>query len=111
MRYRSLGWVGMVAWLGLWPATGHANNLANAREAMKKGDLLWHPTDGQPYRRATSTKPYQFIRFGGGCPSIGGPASRGPPPSDPPGGGAQLLALKMRRMLKSPVSKISRSPS
>ncbi len=39
MRYRSLGWIGMAAWLGLWPATGHADNLSNARDAMKKGDL------------------------------------------------------------------------
>ncbi|HEY8289298.1 MAG TPA: tetratricopeptide repeat protein, partial [Acetobacteraceae bacterium] len=39
MRYRSLGWIIMGAWLGVWPVAAHADYLSNARSAMKKGDL------------------------------------------------------------------------
>ncbi len=39
MRYRSLGSIGLVAWLALWPAVAHADYMSNARAAMKKGDL------------------------------------------------------------------------
>ena len=39
MRNRTLGWIGMAAWLALWPAIAHADNLSRARSAIKKGDL------------------------------------------------------------------------
>lgn len=39
MRYRSLGSIGLVAMLALWPMAAHADYLSNARAAMKKGDL------------------------------------------------------------------------
>ncbi len=39
MRYKSVGWMIMGAWLGAWPLAAHADYLSNARAAMKKGDL------------------------------------------------------------------------
>jgi cellulose synthase operon protein C len=39
MRYRSLGWIIMSAWIGVWPIAAHADYLATARDSMKKGDL------------------------------------------------------------------------
>lgn len=40
MRYRSLGWIMMSAWLGAWPLAAHAASyLQNAQAALKKGDL------------------------------------------------------------------------
>lgn len=39
MRYSTLGSVGLVAWLALWPIPAYADYLSNARAAMKKGDL------------------------------------------------------------------------
>ncbi|HXT81168.1 MAG TPA: XrtA/PEP-CTERM system TPR-repeat protein PrsT [Acetobacteraceae bacterium] len=39
MRYRSLGWIIMGAWLGVWPVAAHADYLSSALSAMKKGDM------------------------------------------------------------------------
>ena len=39
MRYRSLGWLLLGAWIGVWPLAAHADYLSNARDALKKGDL------------------------------------------------------------------------
>jgi cellulose synthase operon protein C len=39
MRYRSLGWLLLGAWVGVWPLAAHANYLSDARDALKKGDL------------------------------------------------------------------------
>ncbi len=39
MRYRSLGWMMMGAWLGVFPIAAHADYLAAARTSLKKGDL------------------------------------------------------------------------
>ncbi len=39
MRYRSVGWMVMGAWLGAWPLAAHADYMSNARASMKKGDL------------------------------------------------------------------------
>jgi putative PEP-CTERM system TPR-repeat lipoprotein len=39
MRYSTLGSIGLVAWLALWPIAAHADNLSKARAALKKGDL------------------------------------------------------------------------
>lgn len=40
MRYRSLGWIIMGAWIGAWPVGAHAADyLANAHASLKKGDL------------------------------------------------------------------------
>lgn len=39
MRYRSLGWLLLGAWIGAWPLAAHANYLSDARDALKKGDL------------------------------------------------------------------------
>ena len=39
MQYRSLGWIVLAAWLGLWPVAAHADYLATARTNLKKGDL------------------------------------------------------------------------
>ncbi|MGE0222903.1 MAG: XrtA/PEP-CTERM system TPR-repeat protein PrsT [Acetobacteraceae bacterium] len=39
MRYKALGWIGMVAWIGMWPGFAYADYLSSARAAMKKGDL------------------------------------------------------------------------
>ena len=39
MRYRSLGWLLLGAWIGVWPLAAHADYLSNAREALKKGDV------------------------------------------------------------------------
>src|SRR5487761_2785920 len=39
MRYRSLGWIVMGAWFGIWPVAAHADYMSSARAALKKGDL------------------------------------------------------------------------
>jgi cellulose synthase operon protein C len=39
MRYRSLGWLLLGAWIGVWPLAAHADYLSDAREALKKGDI------------------------------------------------------------------------
>lgn len=39
MRFRSLGWIMMGAWLAAWPIAAHADYLSSARDSMKKGDL------------------------------------------------------------------------
>ncbi|HEY0183734.1 MAG TPA: XrtA/PEP-CTERM system TPR-repeat protein PrsT [Rhodopila sp.] len=39
MRYRSLGWIMMGAWIGAFPIAAHADYLSNAKAALKKGDL------------------------------------------------------------------------
>lgn len=40
MRYRSLGWIMMTAWIGAWPLAAHATDyLTNAHASLKKGDL------------------------------------------------------------------------
>lgn len=39
MRHRSLPWLLLGAWIGLWPLMAHADYLSNARDALKKGDL------------------------------------------------------------------------
>jgi putative PEP-CTERM system TPR-repeat lipoprotein len=39
MRYRSLGWIVLGAWLGIWPVAAHADYMSNARASLKKGDL------------------------------------------------------------------------
>ena len=39
MRYRSLGWILLGAWIGVWPLAAHADYLSDAREALKKGDI------------------------------------------------------------------------
>ncbi len=39
MRYRSLGWIMLSAWIGIWPIAAHADYLSTARDSMKKGDL------------------------------------------------------------------------
>ena len=39
MRYKSLGWIVMGAWCGLWPIAAHADYMSNARASLKKGDL------------------------------------------------------------------------
>ena len=39
MRYRSLGWIVLGAWLGIWPIAAHADYMSNARASLKKGDL------------------------------------------------------------------------
>ena len=40
MRYRSLGWIMMGAWLGAYPIAAHAADyLATAKASLKKGDL------------------------------------------------------------------------
>jgi putative PEP-CTERM system TPR-repeat lipoprotein len=39
MRYKSIGWMVMGAWLGAWPLAAHADYMSNARASMKKGDL------------------------------------------------------------------------
>lgn len=39
MRYKSLGWLVVGAWIGAWPAAAHADHLSNARASLKKGDL------------------------------------------------------------------------
>ena len=39
MRYRSLGWLLLGAWMGVWPLAAHADDLSNARAALQKGDL------------------------------------------------------------------------
>jgi cellulose synthase operon protein C len=39
MRYRSLGWIMMGAWLGAFPVAAHADYLSTAKASLKKGDL------------------------------------------------------------------------
>ncbi len=39
MRYRSLGWIVLGAWMGVWPIAAHADYMSNARASLKKGDL------------------------------------------------------------------------
>jgi len=39
MRNRSLGWLLVGAWIGVWPLAAHADYLSNARDALKKGDI------------------------------------------------------------------------
>ncbi|HEX3575932.1 MAG TPA: tetratricopeptide repeat protein, partial [Rhodopila sp.] len=39
MRYRSLGWIMMGAWIGAFPIAAHADYLSSARDSLKKGDL------------------------------------------------------------------------
>ncbi|HVC62148.1 MAG TPA: XrtA/PEP-CTERM system TPR-repeat protein PrsT [Acetobacteraceae bacterium] len=39
MRYRSLGWLLLGAWIGVWPLAAHASYLSDAHAALKKGDL------------------------------------------------------------------------
>ena len=39
MRYQYLGWLLVCGWLGVLPATAHADDLGDARKAMQKGDL------------------------------------------------------------------------
>ncbi len=39
MRYRSLGWLMLGAWIGVWPLAAHADYLSNAHDALKKGDI------------------------------------------------------------------------
>jgi len=39
MRHGIIGSIGLAACLSLWPIAAHADNLANARAAIKKGDL------------------------------------------------------------------------
>ena len=39
MRYRSLGWFMIGAWLGAFPIAAHADYLATAKTALQKGDL------------------------------------------------------------------------
>ncbi len=39
MRNSIIGSIGLAAWLSLWPIAAHADNLSNARAAIKKGDL------------------------------------------------------------------------
>jgi len=39
MRNRSLGWLLLGAWIGVWPLAAHADYLSDAHAALKKGDL------------------------------------------------------------------------
>lgn len=39
MRNRSLGWLLLGAWIGVWPLAANASYLSDARDALKKGDL------------------------------------------------------------------------
>ncbi len=39
MRYGTLGWIMLGAWIGAWPLAAHADYLSNARTRLKKGDL------------------------------------------------------------------------
>jgi cellulose synthase operon protein C len=39
MHYRHLGWLLICVWVGVLPATARADELADARKAMQKGDL------------------------------------------------------------------------
>jgi putative PEP-CTERM system TPR-repeat lipoprotein len=39
MRYRSLGWIMMGAWLGAFPIAAHADYLSTAKASLRKGDL------------------------------------------------------------------------
>src|SRR6476661_8666748 len=39
MRYRHLGWLLLVVWIGILPAAVHADELGDARKALQKGDL------------------------------------------------------------------------
>src|ERR1700756_656734 len=39
MRYRTVGLIAAAAWLSLVPVIAHADGLADARRAVRKGDL------------------------------------------------------------------------
>src|SRR6185437_13087136 len=39
MRYKSLGWIMLGAWMGARPLAAHADYLSSAQAALKKGDL------------------------------------------------------------------------
>ena len=39
MRYRSLGWIMIGAWIGAFPIAAHADYLSAAKASLKKGDL------------------------------------------------------------------------
>ncbi|MDB5401315.1 MAG: hypothetical protein QOF70_6236 [Acetobacteraceae bacterium] len=39
MRYRSLGWIMIGAWLGAFPIAAHADYLSTAKSSLQKGDL------------------------------------------------------------------------
>ena len=39
MSKRHLGWLLVTVWLGLMPSIAHADDLADARKAIQKGDL------------------------------------------------------------------------
>src|ERR1700712_1628451 len=39
MRYRSLGWIMMGAWIGAFPIAAHADYLSTAKASLQKGDL------------------------------------------------------------------------
>jgi putative PEP-CTERM system TPR-repeat lipoprotein len=39
MRYRSLGWIMMGAWIGAFPIAAHADYLSTAKASLKQGDL------------------------------------------------------------------------
>jgi putative PEP-CTERM system TPR-repeat lipoprotein len=39
MRYGTLGWIMVGAWIGAWPLAAHADYISNARAQLKKGDL------------------------------------------------------------------------
>jgi len=39
MRYGTLGWIIVGAWIGAWPIAAHADYMSNARAELKKGDL------------------------------------------------------------------------
>ncbi len=54
--------------------------LCNARFSLEYPVLKLRscPIDGRSYRQATSTKPYEFIRFGEGCRSTRSPVDKAP---------------------------------
>ena len=39
MRYKSLGWIAMGAWMGAFPIAAHADYMSNAKASLRKGDL------------------------------------------------------------------------
>ncbi len=39
MRFRSVGWLLLGAWISVWPLAARADYLSNARDALKKGDM------------------------------------------------------------------------
>jgi hypothetical protein len=48
MRHRSLGWIMMGAWLGVFPIAAHADYLSTARAALKKR-LSWQSSIVSPF--------------------------------------------------------------